>query len=187
MATKPLPTPQYLRQLLRYEPETGKLFWRERPANLFKPDGYRTPEGCAANWNSRWAGKEAFTANIGTGHLHGRIDYKAHLAHRVAWALHYGEWPKGEIDHINHDPADNRVENLRDVTHSENLKNQSLRRNNRSGVTGVKLRQEGGPWIANIKHAGKLIYLGKFDRFEDAVAARKEAEGRYGYHANHGR
>lgn len=185
MAAKTLPTPQYLRQLLRYEPESGKLFWRERPADLFKPDGYRTPEGCAANWNSRWAGKEAFTATNGPGHLHGRIDYKAYLAHRVVWAIHYGEAPKHEIDHINHNPADNRIENLRDVSHAENQRNHPLRKRNKSGTHGVA-QLKCGKWYSRIKNGGKLIHLGYFDRLEDAVAARKAAEARLGYHANHG-
>lgn len=187
MASKALPTPQYLRQLLRYEPETGKLFWRERPACFFKADKYRTPEGCAANWNSRWSGKEALTAPLKTGHLMGRIDYRAHFAHRVAWAIHHGEWPKGEIDHINHNPADNRIENLRDVSHAENQRNLSMLRTNKSGVTGVLQTGPNNLWYARIKHAGKMLHLGAFERFEDAVAARKVAEAKYGYHPNHGR
>lgn len=183
MATKPIPTPDLLRQLLRYEPETGKLFWLERSPSLFQ-DSYRTADGCAANWNSRWAGKEAFTSRMAAGHLQGRIDYRAYLAHRVAWAIFYGEWPKGEIDHINHDGADNRIENLRDVSHAENLRNQSLRQNNSSGVTGVA--RIGDVWYARIKQGGKLIHLGYFELFEDAVTARKDAEVRLGYHPNHG-
>lgn len=183
MATKPIPTPDLLRQLLRYEPETGKLFWRERPPSMFQ-DSYRTAAGCAANWNSRWAGKEAFTCKMAVGHLQGRIGYGSYLAHRVAWAIYYGEWPKGEIDHINHDPADNRIENLRDVSHAENHRNQSLRQNNSSGVAGVARVRD--VWYARIKRGGKLTHLGYFERFEDAVAARKDAEVMFGFHRNHG-
>lgn len=183
MTVPDLPTPELLRQLLRYEPDTGKLYWRSRPVSFFK-DRYRSAEGCAANWNSRWAGKEAFTARMRHGHLQGRVEYRAYLAHRVAWAIHYGEWPKGEIDHINHDAGDNRIANLRDVTHAQNMQNQSFRRNNSSGITGV-IRM-GDKWVARLRHGGRFLYLGRFACVEDAVAARKAAEVRLGFHANHG-
>lgn len=185
MASKALPTPEELRQLLRYEPETGKLFWRERPASMFKATSYRTAEGCAANWNSRWAGKEALTAPLATGHLMGRIFRGPYYAHRVAWAIYYGEWPKGDVDHINHDPADNRITNLRDVSHAENQRNVSLRRNSRSGITGVVALPD-GRWLAQIKHGGKMVQLGRFTCLNSAAAARRAAEARYGYHPNHG-
>lgn len=183
MAKKPNPTPDLLRQLLRYEPETGKLYWRERPSSLFQ-NLYRSAEGCAANWNSRWAGREALTCRMPNGHLQGRIDYGSFLAHRVAWAIYYGEWPEDHIDHINHDPADNRIENLRVVTHAENHRNLSRRADNSSGVTGVQ--RVGNVWVASIKHGGKRIYLGRFSQLDEAAAVRKAAERRFGYHPNHG-
>ena len=66
MATKPLPSQEVLRQLLRYEPETGKLFWRERTPDMFSADG-RDPEWKARNWNSKLAGREAFNPPVTAG------------------------------------------------------------------------------------------------------------------------
>jgi len=104
------------------------------------------------------------------------------MAHRVAWALHYGEWPKHEIDHINGNKRDNRIQNLRDVPHLLNQRNRGLRADNTSGADGVSW-MKAGFWRVTV--AGK--YLGIFKDFEAAVAARKSAEQAHGYHVNHGR
>jgi len=71
--TKPIPTPEMLRKLLRYDPETGKLFWRERPVEMFADTGRGGSKGSAARWNGRFSGKEAFTAISGSGYLTGGI------------------------------------------------------------------------------------------------------------------
>ena len=105
--------PKDLRHRLEYDPETGKMRWKNPAHNL---------RGRALSiWKSRYLGKEAFTATMPRGYRQGRIDRVAYLAHRVAWALHYGSWPDGVIDHINGCTADNRIENLRDVSQAENV------------------------------------------------------------------
>lgn len=103
--------------------------------------------------------------------------------------MHYGEWPSQFLDHVNGDPTDNRIANLREVTNQENCKNKSINRNNKSGVIGVFFYDHGGYqyWVAYIRAEGRHIGLGYFKRYEDAVAARKQAEIDYGYHHNHGR
>jgi len=175
MTTKPLPDPAYLRQRLRYEPETGKLFWREWPAH-------------GPRWNGKCAGKEAFTSLDTGGYRHGHIDRKMVRAHRVAWAIYYGEWPAGEVDHSNHIRADNRLVNLRVVNATGNQQNQSIYRNNTSGIVGVCWRKgrASGAWRAYIQGDGRRINLGHFADFDEAVAARKAAEAKYGFHENHG-
>ena len=97
-----------------------------------------------------------------------------------------GEWVT-ELDHINGDRLDNRIENLRPVTRQENLKNQKRSIANTSGVTGVYWDRETGKWRALIRIGGKVKTIGRFLSFEEAVMARKEAERKNGYHANHGR
>lgn len=99
-----------------------------------------------------------------------------------------GEWPDHQVDHINGDRADNRASNLRGVKNAVNAKNSGLRRNNSSGVLGVRSdgKSKRSPWIASIKVDGETIYLGRFATREEAVLKRKEAELRYGYHPNHG-
>ena len=91
------------------------------------------------------------------------------------------------IDHINGIRNDNRPENLRSVSISENNKNVSKSTRNTSGVVEVYYYANIGKWRADIKYDNKYKHLGCFDKFEDAVLARKKAEIEYGFHENHGR
>lgn len=169
-------TPELCRQLLRYEPETGRLFWLPRSRDYFATD-----RSCNV-WNSRFAGKEAMTATS-RGYRIGMIANVMVKAHRVAWAIEYGEWPE-VIDHINGDPSDNRIENLRSVSQSENLCNLARRSDNTSSRTGVY--KEGGKWRAEIFRKGKKTSLGAFPTLEAASNARAAAEIEMGFHPNHG-
>ena len=181
MAGKDLPTPDTLRELLSYDPGTGLLMWHPRPIEMF-PDE-RTFKG----WNTKYAGKEALTAVNDQGYRGGRIFCVCHNAHRVAWAVYHGAWPAKQIDHINGNKADNRITNLRDVSQTENLRNTVTYSTNTSGVCGVSWRKETCKWRAQITLRGKSCHLGYFADFDDAVAARKAAEVKYGFHPNHGR
>lgn len=180
MATRQLPSPEVLRQLLRYEPETGKLFWKERPASMF------TSLSLLNAWNRTYAGGEAFT-NVKDGYRTGTILTRPIRAHRAAWAIHFGEWPKGEIDHINGVKDDNRITNLRDVSRSENMRNAGIRHDNASGHTGVRWDERTQRWQAEIKRNYRSIHLGRFATIEEAIAARQSAERDLGFHDNHGR
>ena len=184
--SKELPSPELLRKLLRYEPETGKLFWRERTPDLFKDGKYSAERNCAA-WNGAWSGKEAFTAIDGQGYKVGSIFCCDYTAHRVIWAMVHGEWPIKQIDHINGIRDDNRITELRDVTHEENSKNQKRPLTNTSGVVGVSWYGRVQKWHARIQVGGKPKHLGYFTDFNEAVAARKAAEVKHGFHENHGR
>ena len=184
--SKELPSPELLRKLLRYEPETGKLYWRERSVEMFE-DGGRSAEHARNNWNSKHAGKEAFTAFDKGGYKVSCLSYRNHKAHRVIWAIFHGEWPKEQIDHANGVRDDNRIENLRSVTNAENGKNQKRPTHNTSGVIGVHWVTREKRWRARIKISGRQKDLGLFTDFDEAVAARKAAEVQYGFHENHGR
>jgi hypothetical protein len=178
MAKSDLPPADVLRQLLRYEPETGKLFWLERPREMFGTEVRQR------QWNTRHAGTEAFIYSEPSGYLCGQIFSKRQRAHIVAWAISYGEAPSGTIDHINHDPSDNRLCNLRQVTQTANSRNQAMRKNNTSGITGVfRFR---GKWGASITVDRKALHLGYFETIQEAAAARQAAERKYGFHENHG-
>jgi hypothetical protein len=174
MTVKELPPTEYLRKRLRYEAETGKLFWLAY-------------SGMPPNWLGRFAGKEAFTGRITSGYHTGKIDGRTFFAHRIAWALHYGAAPTGEIDHINGLKTDNRILNLRDATRGENQRNTFMRRCNTSGFTGVTRHKCTRRWAAQIQVDKKALHLGLFDTKEAAAKARASAELAHGFSARHGK
>lgn len=95
-------------------------------------------------------------------------DGKTYLAHRIAWALATGEWPAGEIDHINGIRSDNRLANLRDVPRQINCHNRHAVRA-ASGILGVSFKAN--KWEAKIAVNRRQIHLGRFQTKEEARAA----------------
>ena len=116
--------------------------------------------------------REAGSAD-GRGYRHVQFEGRSHLAHRVAWLLYYGEWPSGFLDHINGNPSDNRIINLRLADVVENQHNRGKSKNNTSGFKGVSSRR--GKWQALISINGKNRYLGLFTTCEEASAAYDQA------------
>jgi hypothetical protein len=173
-------TPETLRKLLSYDPETGALTWKWRTADLHPNDQARRA------FNTQFAGKPAFTSDDGSGYMQGQILGVPHRAHRVAWAIHHGKWPI-EVDHINRIRNDNRIVNLKDGCRVDNLRNLPLQKRNSSGFIGVNIHKPSGKWVAYIGNKSKKIHLGLFTDKAEAIAARKAAEVKYGYHANHGK
>lgn len=171
-------------RVLKADFETGKLYWLPRTPDMFTDGKYQAERVCSL-WNRKLAGKEAFTANL-NGYRQGEIFGRHSKAHRVLWLLYTGKWPSADIDHINGIRSDNRIENLRVVSRAENLKNQRLRTNNTSGVTGVSWDKRSGKWHAHIQVNVRRKHIGYFTKISDAIAARKAAEVEYGFHANHG-
>lgn len=167
-----MPSPDYLRQVLRCDPDTGMLFWRTKPRNMFNTD--RDHKW----WNTMFSGKRAFTSINSRGYITGGLDYKTYLAHRVIWAIAHGEWPGEYIDHINGDRTDNRLTNLRCATPCQNQYNRvAVQSNNKSGFRGVSWNKTARKWQAAIKIGGVNKYLGSFDRPEEASAAYRKAAG----------
>ena len=107
-------SPEILRELLTYDPDTGKLFWEPRPPELFKTIRQQRA------WNTRFARSEAFTTVTPKGHLTGGIFNRKYLAHHVVWAMRYGKWPE-YLTHNNGRRDDNRIANLRSVNKSKLL------------------------------------------------------------------
>lgn len=182
---KKMPSARMLRRLIDYNQETGALHWKQRPVWMFKA-GHIDRKSMARMWNDRYAGKAAFTAISGPGYAVGRILDSSYPAHRIIWRMEIGDCPEF-IDHINGDRTDNRIENLRVVTRMENHQNMARFKTNTSGVTGVTWSRAARKWQASIRHQYTKIYLGLFESLEEAAAARKSAERKYGFHPNHGR
>lgn len=142
-----------------------------------------------ANRNNRARkGRVAGCLDKSHGYIEIRVNYQRHYAHRLIWVYFNGEIPKGySIDHINHSMSDNRIDNLRLVSHQENHKNQRLRKNNKSGALGVHFDRSRKKWVPKVMVSGTAIYLGRYDSLDDAIAVRKEAGHLYGFHGNHGK
>jgi len=186
MAMKPIPDADTLRQLLSYDPETGEFRWKERTPAMFKNGAKYRPESLCKRWNTAHSGKIANTVSV-KGYAIVIIWKQRLFAHRVIWKMMTGADPCGEVDHINGTRTDNRWVNLRDVPRVVNARNQRRHSRNKSGITGVRFREEMGKWTANIRYNNRQIYLGCYTTKEEAAAARAGAERALGYHPNHGR
>ncbi len=152
---------EILGAVLRLDPETGKLYWRERDIDMFATA--KRPTNACAVWNGKYAGREALASPFDArGYLHGSILNRAFLAHRVVFALSHGRWPIGDVDHIDGDPSNNRPENLREATRLENNRNMRGKRISSSQYKGVSWRPDIQKWTASCKGDFGGKYLGVF-------------------------
>jgi len=154
--------PALLRRLLRYEPESGLLYWRERKA------GDCATARAVSVFNSKSAGREAFTSLHEHGYRLGAVQGIALRAHRVIWAIVHGQWPDGHIDHRDGNPANNRISNIRIATRSQNMCNRKA-----AGVSeylGVSWYAPSSKWRAKIVTDRRQKHLGYFD--DEAAAAK---------------
>ena len=135
----------------KYEPSTGEFFWRESP-----------------NWSIKVGSKAGF---MGNGYTRIQLLGKTYMAHRLAWTTFYGTPPKKFIDHIDRDRNNNRIENLRDATHIENMANIAAQKNNRCGLKGAHFHKGSGKYRGSISRNGKKYNLGSFATAEEAHAA----------------
>lgn len=161
-------TQEYIKSVLEYNPHTGVFIW-------IKPGHLRIGETAGTLNYSK--GKPYISISIGIRQIQ---------IHRIAFLYMLGNFPKNTVDHINGNGVDNRWENLRDVTQSENNRNMRLPANNKSGCIGVHWCKRAGKWFARIMHGEKRISLGYHLNIEDAIEARRAANIKYGYHENHG-
>lgn len=187
---KKLPSAKILHELLTYDPETGKLYWKPRSLKWFR-DG--TKFGKVANcqrWNTVRANQEAFTAierrrGEDKGYAVGILLNVRYKAHRIIYKMCKGKDP-AHIDHIDGDSSNNRIENLRSVSQKTNSRNQKLRSTNTSGVSGVRWNKDKNRWIARIKVDYEHVNIGSFLTLDEAEVAVRAAWRKYGFHKNHG-
>ena len=162
-------TQDELKQVLDYNPDSGEFFWKQQMASWI-PAG--TPAG---NLNKK------------LGYVQIRFRKKLYYAHRLAVLFMTGELPSDQVDHINGIRSDNRWDNLRKVTNTDNQRNAAQSKNNVSGVVGVCWDKRKQKWLARIYVESKPKFIGYFADIPTAALARKEAEKLLGYHQNHGR
>lgn len=166
----------YVRQCFRYD--SGKLYWIERPLHHF------ATHQAHDSFNKNWAGKEAgCVLRLKGGHRWkiciGGVKY---TRYNLVWLMHHNSVP-GLLDHENRNPTDDRIENLRPATNSQNSANCRIGKNNTSGVKGVSWHIRDRKWRAAIIVNGKNIHLGYFDSADAAhqayCAAAKNHFGDY--------
>lgn len=151
---------------LRYDPTSGYLWWKVRGSRrqLNRPAG--SPNG------------SGYT-KIG---FHG----KGYKAHRIAWLLTTGRWPEGQIDHLDGNRSNNRIENLREVSGSDNSRNARMRFDNTSGVSGVGWHKPSKKWFARVYVNRNQKWLGYFDDKDKAERVVKEFRAAHGFTERHG-
>lgn len=145
---KRLPSQERLRALFHYQ--DGQLLWKERRGS--------------ASAGSRAGGVEA------NGYRVVRVDNCLYKEHRLIWKWVNGVDPADQLDHINRDKADNRIENLEEVDNRENC---TRRWGTRDLPTGVY--RKGGKYVARMWRAGKNLCLGYYGTIEEAAAAYRDA------------
>jgi len=144
-----------LKELLHYEPTTGLFTWLV--------DRKKAKKGTHPTYTNH-------------GYICIRIDTVLYGAHRLAWLYVHGSMPKEQLDHINRDRMDNRIDNLREVTAGQNRMNMGMKTTNTSGYTGVSWNKRTQRWEANIKANGKRIGLGHHKDILDAHNAYQAAK-----------
>lgn len=145
-------TQDYLKSILRYDPETGLFSWAKKiPHSKFVAQAGGL---CSQKY---WRIK---------------INKRSHKAHRLAWLYAFGEFPQSQIDHINGNKSDNRLCNLRLASNAENQMNRAKAAvTNNSGFLGVNFNKEVGKFAARIQINGKRIHIGYFDTPGEASCA----------------
>lgn len=167
-----------VRRFLDYNPDTGEFFWKHREKRYFgTPAAYH-------RWNRKFAGKKTGYVDA-RGYVRIGVYGKLRYAHQLAWIHTHGSIDSETIDHINGNPSDNRISNLRAASEAENIRNSRVGSNNRSGYKNVS--SQGEKWCVKIQKDGKVYRFGPFSEIEEA--ARVAAERRvklHGEFANHG-
>lgn len=158
-------TQEYLKSILEYDTEIGKFRWLVAKARRNK------------------VGQIAGSADYSTGYWLMMIDSKRYRLHTLVWLYHHGRFPAEVIDHIDGNPSNSLIGNLRECTRSENQKNRKMQSNNTSGYKGVVQDKVSGKWIASIQNKNKSEIIGRFNTKEEASNAyetkAKEMHGEF--------
>ena len=169
---------EYIASFVNYNRESGLFTYSDRHESHF------ISKREFNIWRSRFSGKIA--GYIKSGYLYITTKRKSFSLARLAWFIVNGEIPD-VIDHIDGNTLNNSICNLRNTTTYGNAKNLKINSNNKSGLLGVYWHKKNNAWTASIRHNCVLHHLACTGDFFEAVCARKSAELKYGFHANHGK
>lgn len=156
-----------VKEYLDYDEITGHLTWIKKPSKK-------------TMLNSR-----AGSSHKSSGYRQVYFMGKTYPEHRLIWFWVYGEYPEHEIDHINHIRDDNRLCNLRQVTHAQNCRNRTRQRT-RIDEAGIWYCRRRKRYIAEITFNQKKIFQRSFDDIDEAISQRKAKLLELGFHENHG-
>ena len=157
-------TVEMVKEMLIYEPHTGEFIWRRHMSPRIR------------------AGAPAGFTNL-DGYVYIGINGDKFSAHRLAWLISTGSWPKQQIDHINGNRGDNRFSNLRDVSNSTNGKNRVLRKDNKVQMVGISWCDR-NKWRVQVSTDSGRIRR-NFANLEDAIRARDQLYLQHGYTHRH--
>lgn len=160
-----------------YNPSTGELVWNKRTGGTADDARFNTKTAGRIAGAPCYNGRERNNKPRGIAVGYRGRDY---YAHRIVWEMHHGPIPDGlVIDHINGNPLDNRLSNLRLATKEQNYHNQGRGMKNNSGIKGIHYDKSRGKWRAEIRFYNKVVTLGRFDTKGMAAVARAKAAIRY--------
>jgi hypothetical protein len=162
---------KYLQSRLDYDPGIGIFYWRLKAVD----------DQATRGWNTRWSLKSAgrIIPINGIQYIRIGIDYRPYLAHRLAWLYINGVWPDCDLDHVDGNGLNNKIENIRRATRSQNNMNQKLQKNNTSGVKGVFRCPKSGKYWPQINENGNKHWLGTCDTLEEASERYRLASIKY--------
>jgi hypothetical protein len=158
----------FLSDFLEYDPLIGIFRWAKKTApSCF--DGWFVPK------------------DVGKGA--GSIDVFGHryICTHLAWLLYWGVWPTYEIDHIDGNSQNHKIDNLRDVPHGINMQNMKRKKHNKTGVSGVSFHKKDKRFVVYLSVSGKTKRFGSYKTIEEASARRDEVCKELGFHENHGK
>lgn len=147
---------QLVKAYFDYNADLGRLVWKKNTAISHKIGKIA---GCVADNGYRYIG----------------FMRKRHLEHRLIWLWHNGDLPK-ELDHIDNDRTNNKIQNLRSVNRTENNLNCGISKNNTSGANGVCWHKQTSKWRAYVTIGYRQKSLGLYQSLDDAIQARKNAD-----------
>lgn len=176
--------PEIVKEIFEYS--DGVLLWKIRPVEHFKT------KRAQSLFNARYAGKQSGTPlSPAKEYLISQISYLGEkhslLLHIATWVVVHGEYPSGDIDHIDGNGMNNAISNLRDCGKVLNMQNKAKYRNNKSGVCGVCWYPRYNKWVAQGSSNNTKVTIGYFASLFDAVCARKSWELGHSFSERHGK